>query len=102
MNPKYSFDNLQHLKSTSRTTILKELEDELTNRLKPLIDWPKFEKETSRIVIELRMFGHDLYHHEYDGHYKHIWGGNYMQPQEAGHLQIEFHYPGSVKVSWHK
>lgn len=102
LDPKYYISEFQNASPDAREALLAQLENELTQRLRPIIDFTAYEEEVSRIVAELKILQHDLWHHDYDGQQQHTWGHNYMQPETDGSLYIEFKYPGSVKLSWHQ
>ena len=76
------------------------LQQQLTERLRDSPDWNTYWNEVERIISDLRTVGHDLWSHDYDGERFQLWGWDYMRPETAGMLQIQFEYKGTVKTFW--
>jgi hypothetical protein len=51
-------------------------------------------------VSDLKEAGHDLWTHDYDGSRCMLWGWDYMHPETAGKLQLQFVYRGPVLTFW--
>jgi hypothetical protein len=90
---------LEALDNAARAEALAELRAGIDARLagKP---WDDFWKETSVIVAELKKAGHDIWSWDWDGKQSHLWGWDYMRPDTAGKLQIEFTFARSCRTFW--
>ncbi|MAQ92249.1 MAG: hypothetical protein CMM84_01775 [Rhodothermaceae bacterium] len=101
LDPKFSRQSIESLPETERGSRLRELEQALTSRLSEhQYDWNTYWQQAQRIVEELRGLGHDLWSHDYDGQRRHLWGWDYMKPDGAGLLQIQFDFEGTVDAFW--
>ncbi|MEM6797695.1 MAG: hypothetical protein AAF725_27250 [Acidobacteriota bacterium] len=91
---------LESLSGAARLRRLEELSELLTERVASVDDHWEFFRLTSVIIEPLREIGHDLWGLDYDGEAYEVWGGNYMRPETAGKLQVEFFFPGRVRAGW--
>ena len=69
-------------------------------RLRAHAEWAAYWREVERVIDDLRAVGHDLWSHDYDGQRRMLWGWDYMRPEIAGQLQIQFDHQGTAKVFW--
>lgn len=96
----YNRSILENLKQAEREKKLKELENILTPRLTKCTNVNDFSQEVEKVISDLKQAGHDLYSHDYVGPGKELWGWDYMKPETAGFLQIQFEFSHPVKILW--
>lgn len=102
MNPylEYNRQKLEFLGEKERTHQLQDLEKLISERLSLVTDREKYFVEVEHIVADLRLAGHDLWSHDYDGQDTEIWGWNYMDLSQAGRLKITFVWKGNITIDW--
>ena len=97
---EFSRDAIENLPAEARRVRLAQLGEELSLRLRAHPDWAAYWLEVQCVIDDLRAVGHDLWSHDYDGQRRMLWGWDYMRPEIAGQLQIQFDHQGTVKVFW--
>lgn len=102
MNPysDYNRQELESLDPKERAKKLQRLEKMLADRLSPIKNREEYFAEVEKIIVDLRLGGHDLWSHDYDGVSTEVWGWNYMDLSQAGHLKITFTWNGKVEIHW--
>ena len=99
--PTYiSRNRLEELPVIERHRALQTLEEQLTQRLKDCAEWDGYWIQVREIIDDLRLEGHDLWDHDFDGQSRQLWGWNYENPDTAGFLQILFQHKGPVRTFW--
>jgi hypothetical protein len=91
---------LEALSAAARAAELARLRAQIDDRLAGRSNWRDFWRETEAIVAELRTADHDLWSHDYDGESRHLWGWNYMRPEQAGRLQIQVNFGAPCQTFW--
>jgi hypothetical protein len=97
---EFSREAIENLPAEARRVRLAQLGEELTVRLRAHADSAAYWREVGQVIDDLKAVGHDLWSHDYDGQRRMLWGWDYMQPEIAGQLQIQFDHQGAVKVFW--
>ncbi len=97
---KFARTTLESLPPIDRGKELDDLAEILTRRLGSTSSQQDCWDEITRVVEKLRALGHDLWSHDYDGESRHLWGWDYMRPEDAGYLQIQFDCDGKALVFW--
>jgi len=97
---KFCRTTLESLGEEARNKRLQELQDILTSRFSEISEHLEFFKEIDPTIAELKEIGHDLWSWDYDGEKTEVYGGDYMRPETAGKLVIEFTFPKVIKVKW--
>lgn len=96
MMQRFTLDVLRNLAGDDRLERLAELEQHLTDRLRPADD---FDREVDSIVRSLREVGHDLWSWDCDDDSQ-IWGPDYRNRPTLMGIIIHFRVPCDVEVSW--
>ncbi len=96
----YSRSLLENLNEAERDKKLQELENILKERVMKCTNVNDFSQELEQVISDLKNVGHDLHSHDYVGPGKELWGWDYMQPENAGYLQIRFEFPHIIKTFW--
>lgn len=97
---EFSRETIENLPAEARRVRLAQLGEELSVRLCAHADWAAYWQEVERVIDDLRAVGHDLWSHDYDGERRMLWGWDYMRPEIAGQLQIQFDHQGAVEIFW--
>jgi hypothetical protein len=96
----FSRETIENLPAETRRVRLAQLGEELSMRLRAHAEWAAYWREVERVIDDLRAVGHDLWSHDYDGKRRMLWGWDYMRPEIAGQLQIQFDHQGTVEIFW--
>jgi hypothetical protein len=92
--------SLDRLTGRARQTWLRDLRAVVGSRLEEVTTRDEFFECAGRIVAELKAAGHDLCSWGYDGETVESWGGDYLRPDPAGCLLLEFDWPNGVRLRW--
>jgi hypothetical protein len=99
---RFTRESLDGLKQAERKAWLRALRDAIVARLAHARSHCEFFEAADAIAQELKDAGHDLWSWGYDGTAVEQWGGDYTRPDRAGHLLLEFEWPGVARLTWHR
>ena len=91
---------IEALPEPARRDRLAQLRAQIDAALAGHRDWDDYWARTQAVIDGLKAIGHDLWSHDYDGERRALWGWDYMRPEGAGKLQIEFDHQGTVRTFW--
>ncbi len=95
----YSPASLESLDEDTLIARIRQLTTAINARLAGAKDLASFQECLYSVIDDLKLIGHDLWSHDYDGDVER-WGGDYMHPTTAGKLWLVSTYPDGVELSW--
>ncbi len=90
---------LMALTEAERQERLDRLREDIDARLRDRGPERSIAQEVAAIIGELRLLGHDIWHHDFDDDWQ-TWGSDYMKPPRRGQLMITFRYRETSQVAW--
>jgi hypothetical protein len=97
---RFGREQLEQLSVDERVDRFNELASVLESNIPKDVKPFEFHNVTIPWLIQgLKDIGHDIWHWDSPGNLS-IWGGDYMRPESAGKLTVEFEHPRTVRLGW--
>lgn len=97
---RFGREQLERLSVDERVDRFNELASVLESNIPKDVKPFEFHNTTIPWLIQgLKDIGHDIWHWDSPGNLS-IWGGDYMRPETAGKVTVEFEHPRTVRVGW--
>lgn len=100
IDDNFTPEMLEVMPADEREILFQELSRKLSILVQKIDNFQDYQHFLMHIIKRLKASRHDIWSVDYNSESE-TWGGNYMNPETAGKLLIQFEFKTQVKFDWY-